>query len=128
PGNVRELAAVIDRAALLGNGRCLEVATALGATPAPAGAAVPLPAAPAPPARSQPGAVPTGQNTGEVVSLDSAMRAHIESALRASLGRIEGPFGAAARLRINPNTLRSRMRKLNIKRADFRATRTESDV
>jgi hydrogenase-4 transcriptional activator len=35
PGNVRELQAVIDRAALLGNGRGLQVATALGAVPPP---------------------------------------------------------------------------------------------
>ena len=32
PGNIRELAAVIDRAAILGNGKRLEVAQALGAT------------------------------------------------------------------------------------------------
>ena len=36
PGNIRELAAVIDRAAILGNGKRLEVAQALGATVTPA--------------------------------------------------------------------------------------------
>jgi len=35
PGNVRELQAVIDRAALLGNGRGVQVATARGAVPPP---------------------------------------------------------------------------------------------
>ena len=37
PGNIRELAAVIDRAAILGNGKGLEVAQALGATVTPRG-------------------------------------------------------------------------------------------
>src|SRR5208283_659977 len=36
PGNIRELAAVIDRAAILGHGKRLEVAQALGATVKPA--------------------------------------------------------------------------------------------
>src|SRR5215510_10828791 len=40
PGNVREIAAVMDRAVLVGQGRTLEVATALGQTPRPAGAPV----------------------------------------------------------------------------------------
>jgi hydrogenase-4 transcriptional activator len=48
------------------------------------------------------------------------MHAHIEAALAASYGRIEGPLGAAARLRINSHTLRARMRKLGIDRKKFR--------
>jgi hydrogenase-4 transcriptional activator len=47
-------------------------------------------------------------------SLDEAMVQHINEALAATYGRIEGPFGAAARLKINPHTLRARMRKLGI--------------
>ena len=39
---------------------------------------------------------------------------HIENALTRTRGQIEGPSGAAARLAINPHTLRSRMRKLGI--------------
>jgi hypothetical protein len=35
-------------------------------------------------------------------------------------GRVEGPFGAARLLRINPHTLRARMRKLNDDRRRFR--------
>jgi hypothetical protein len=42
------------------------------------------------------------------------MARHIEEALTRTGGRIEGPDGAAARLAINPHTLRSRMRKLGI--------------
>ena len=41
PGNIRELAAVIDRAAILGNGKGLEVAQALGATATPPAASLP---------------------------------------------------------------------------------------
>jgi len=54
--------------------------------------------------------------------LDEAMREHIEKALALCKGRIEGPFGAAALLQINPHTLRGRMRKLGI---DWRRFRTQ---
>lgn len=49
------------------------------------------------------------------------MVAHIEGALRTTRGRIEGPFGAAELLRVNPHTLRARMRKLGIDWSRFRA-------
>jgi transcriptional regulator with GAF, ATPase, and Fis domain len=52
--------------------------------------------------------------------LDAAMRAHIERALAAAGGRIEGPRGAARMLQINPHTLRARMRKLQIDWDRFR--------
>ncbi len=52
--------------------------------------------------------------------LDEAVRAHIEKALTVCKGRIEGPFGAAALLKINPHTLRARMRKLGIPWRRFR--------
>jgi 3-mercaptopyruvate sulfurtransferase SseA len=42
------------------------------------------------------------------------MARHIEKALRATGGRIEGRGGAAALLEINPHTLRARMRKMGI--------------
>lgn len=135
PGNVRELATVIDRAALLGNGRCLEVAKALGVSAA-LGAANGRPPALAPPApraaRPQTDApAPTPRESGALLqpsaaatpSLDEVMRAHIEAALAATLGRIEGPFGAARRLNINPHTLRARMRKLQINWRQFRPPR-----
>ena len=127
PGNVRELASVIDRAALLGNGRRLEIATALGAVPSPNGASASPPPAPGDPAaavgRTLPpdAAAPTPPPTDGPLTLDSAMRMHIETALRLSRGRVEGPFGAAARLHINANTLRARMRKLHIEWRRFRA-------
>jgi hypothetical protein len=49
------------------------------------------------------------------------MKRHIEVALRGAHGRVEGPHGAAKVLRINPHTLRARMRKLRI---DWRAFRS----
>ncbi|MHB1035634.1 MAG: sigma-54-dependent Fis family transcriptional regulator [Pirellulales bacterium] len=111
PGNIRELAAVIERAAILGNGQHLEVAKALGVSQQAAmprnaellvAAGSPAPAAP------------------PLVSLDLAMARHIEAALTATRGRVEGPYGAAAILGINPHTLRARMRKLGVNWNRFR--------
>jgi len=105
PGNVRELAAVIERAAILGDGRHLAISVALGSA---GGGATPTRATsdtPADPADA---------------SLDSATIRHIEAALAATVGRIEGPAGVAARLGVNPHTLRSRMRKLGIDWRRFR--------
>ncbi len=106
PGNVRELAAVIERAAILGNGHTLDLRGALGVV-GPARSPAPVAALSAP-------LGPT------IVPLDAAARRHIERALEATRGRIEGPFGAAALLGINPHTLRSRMRKLGIDWSRFR--------
>jgi transcriptional regulator with GAF, ATPase, and Fis domain len=101
PGNVRELASVIDRAAILGGGRALEVDRALG---------VGVNAAPAP---SPPGRC--------FQTLDEAIGEHIKSALRASGGKVEGPAGAARLLGVNPHTLRSRMRRLELDWSAFRS-------
>ena len=60
-----------------------------------------------------------------MVSLEAAMRRHIEMALSAASGRIEGPHGAARRLAINPHTLRARMRKLGIDWKQFRPAEPE---
>ena len=58
------------------------------------------------------------QNDAGAVStpwpLDDAVAAHILRALRQTKGKISGPGGAAELLRINPSTLRARMRKLKI--------------
>jgi hydrogenase-4 transcriptional activator len=145
PGNVRELAAVIERAAILGSGRRLEVAKALGTFDGDAGR--PLADALAPSVRpisdglpamrptslhsvstsssvppQQPTAMPVnGAPVAELAPLGAAMISHIERALLATHGRIEGPFGAAKLLGINPHTLRARMRKLGIDWARFRS-------
>ena len=111
PGNIRELATVIDRAAILGDGKQLEVAKSLGV---PTQAAAPIPSDPALPLPSR------TVSAKEIAPLDDAIRRHIELALSATGGRIEGPRGAAKILQINPHTLRGKMRKLKIDWKDFR--------
>lgn len=108
PGNVRELGSVIERAAILGHGRMLSIARALG-TSAPRVVAEPALTLDVSP--SQP----------EVTTLDDAMREHIVRILQRCTGRIEGPDGAAKLLSVNPHTLRSKMRKLGINWAKFRS-------
>jgi transcriptional regulator with GAF, ATPase, and Fis domain len=114
PGNIRELGAVIDRAAILGNGGSLELAAALGVA-APRGAADASTTNVS--GASFEAIMP---RAGRIATLDDAMRAHIERALRATQGRVEGPRGAARLLAINPHTLRARMRKLKINWTAFR--------
>ena len=115
PGNIRELAAVVDRAAILGDGKRLEVAKALGVT-----ANLPSTASPGEPLRP---AKPAHPN--RIATLDEAMKQHIELALTLAHGRIEGRRGAAALLQINPHTLRARMRKLGIDWTQFRRQEEE---
>lgn len=114
PGNVRELGTVMDRAAIIGNGRRLEVAKALGVLGPAAAPALPRTETPEPNGAAPP-----------FLSLEEAMRQHIEKALTLTDGRVEGPRGAAALLKINPHTLRARMRKLGISWNRFREHPTE---
>jgi hydrogenase-4 transcriptional activator len=109
PGNVRELSAVIDRAALLGDGERLEVARALGVGSG-------IPASPTPTNLLHATAT---TSTPPILPLDEAMTRHIEQALAVTQGRVEGPHGVATLLKINPHTLRARMRKLGINWARF---------
>jgi transcriptional regulator with GAF, ATPase, and Fis domain len=111
PGNIRELGTVVDRAAILGEGRRLEIAAALGFGADPGHIAHVI-------QKTGEGA-PGGAN-GALVSLDEAQRRHIVAALAHTGGRIEGRRGAAAILEINPHTLRARMRKLGVQWARFR--------
>jgi transcriptional regulator with GAF, ATPase, and Fis domain len=113
PGNIRELGAVIDRAAILGNGKTLEIVAALGS-------GGPIMMAPS----DSPGSYSVSDITSSaplgLATLDAAMKAHIERALAATRGRVEGKRGAAQILGINPHTLRARMRKLGVKWDEFR--------
>jgi transcriptional regulator with GAF, ATPase, and Fis domain len=115
PGNIRELGAVIDRAAILGDGRSLELAAALGV-------GVPIGLRSAAPTQNVLNSGTVGFRRSKISTLNDAMRSHIEAALRATRGRIEGPRGAARLLAINPHTLRARMRKLKIDWSAFRET------
>jgi hydrogenase-4 transcriptional activator len=107
PGNVREIGAVMDRAVLIGQGRSLNLPAALGLSVRPAHA----------PAVS----VSDAQPPAGIEPLEVVVRRHIEAALAQTRGRVEGPFGAARLLRINPHTLRARMRKLKISWDRFRS-------
>ncbi len=91
PGNIRELQNILERACILGAGPVVRVEDALG----PAGA---------------------DEHTSEVGTLEEAERAHVLRVLERTRWTIEGDDGAAAVLGLRPSTLRSRMRKLGIKR------------
>ena len=121
PGNIRELSSVIERAAILGNGRRLEVAKALGIEAPVTSSLRPMPAISA--VSTAPRAADLLPNPTSSTTFDDQARVIIEAALRRSLGRVDGPFGAALQLRLNPQTLRSRMKKLGIDARGFRAHR-----
>ena len=104
PGNVRELQNVVERALILSSGETLAVAEAF------------LHSAPAtPPARST-AAAATAPAEAPGQRLDELERHHIAGVLAGCGGRIAGAGGAAERLGLHPNTLRSRMQKLGITR------------
>jgi len=69
-------------------------------------------AMPMPSTSSVPALVP--QNGGPLLTLQEMERRHIERALHSTDGKISGKGGAAEILGINPNTLRSRMKKLGL--------------
>jgi transcriptional regulator with GAF, ATPase, and Fis domain len=92
PGNVRELENVIERAVILSAGATLEVEPEL----------LPAPRAPAPAASA--------------TTLAELERQHTLDALERCGWVIEGPRGAAQALGLHPNTLRSRMKKLGLRR------------
>jgi PAS domain S-box-containing protein len=110
PGNVRELENVIERALiLLPPGQAvLEVPAALlgfGSREGPATVD---------PQRAAPGAEPLASAD---LPLEEVQRRHIVATLESTDWRIEGAQGAAHRLGLRPSTLRSRIRKLGIRRA-----------
>jgi transcriptional regulator with GAF, ATPase, and Fis domain len=107
PGNIRELENVIERAVILSGGPDLELPTGL------------IPAIVAS-AHNTSGDIPAA-DTGAVAPPDRSLghieKEHILDVLRRTNWRIEGPNGAAAVLRLNPSTLRSRIKKLGLERS-----------
>jgi len=105
PGNVRELENVIERAVILSPGPDLvlepEVLPTVHSEASVNGGTV-----------SNTPASPEGGLT-----LEQAERHHIVSVLKQTEWRIEGSRGAARLLNLNPSTLRSRMKKLGIRRS-----------
>ena len=91
PGNVRELEHVIERAVITSPGPVLRLADPLERKPAEA--------------REEP-----------LKELEAMEREHILKVLQKTRWKIEGEGGAASILELHPNTLRSRIKKLGIKR------------
>jgi len=91
PGNIRELANVVERAMIATTGSVLQLDAPLTFGK--------LAVAP-----------------GEADTLDTVERAHIEAVLDRCAWRINGNGNAAERLGMHPNTLRFRMKKLNLTR------------
>jgi formate hydrogenlyase transcriptional activator len=92
PGNVRELKNVIERAMILSNSSVVHVEESL---------------------LRSPGDEMTATQPTQLKDLE---RVQIQQALHACDWRIDGPLGAAKHLGLNPSTLRSRLKKLGIKR------------
>jgi transcriptional regulator with GAF, ATPase, and Fis domain len=95
PGNVRELENLVERSMILHRGEPLrfdDLGTPLATRFA--------------------GSSPETGN--EVLDLDAVTRRHIQRVLGMTGGKIHGPRGAGEILGVNPNTLRSKMRKLGI--------------
>jgi PAS domain S-box-containing protein len=118
PGNVRELANVLERAVILGQGGWLEIPPEFLGTPITPPAAPGVPADPAEARHAAPEERDHRVGAGEGgLALAAVERSHIEQVLDHVGWVIEGPSGAAAVLRMNPSTLRSRMKKLGLRRA-----------
>jgi formate hydrogenlyase transcriptional activator len=109
PGNIRELENVIERAVILSRGPELEVAAELISA---------VPVAPAADAlQARPGAEVNIARAATDRSLAQTDKEHILEVLKQTNWRIEGPNGAAAILKLNPSTLRGRMKKLGVERS-----------
>ena len=106
PGNVRELENVIERSVILSPGADLEI-----------GPEIPVATHGFAAAECETKAAAIGiTDSGKSQSLWEIERSHIVSVLKQTNWRIDGPNGAAQALTLNPSTLRSRMKKLGIRR------------
>jgi formate hydrogenlyase transcriptional activator len=110
PGNIRELRNVIERAAIITQGPKLRLLDSLEYLPlreqGPLQTIVQQVSQPAEPVAGD--------------SLEESQYKLILHTLEKTYWRVEGPDGAAALLKVHPNTLRSRMRKLGITKPKFK--------
>ncbi len=110
PGNVRELQNIIERGVILSSGPALELGPDL----------LPFLSGPDGPRPGEPPAAATPPSPSRASGLDAALqeveRGHILAALEQARWVVEGEKGAARILKLHPNTLRSRMEKLGIRR------------
>ncbi|MBL8728917.1 MAG: sigma 54-interacting transcriptional regulator [Planctomycetes bacterium] len=104
PGNIRELENLIERAVVLANSDTLDV----DALPFLFGGGPEMPTVDV--------ASTAATGTQGLRSMAAMEREHVIAALRHSNWVIGGPQGAAQVLDLHPNTLRSRMEKLGIRR------------
>jgi transcriptional regulator with GAF, ATPase, and Fis domain len=93
PGNIRELEHVIERSLITSEGTVLQLADHLEPVQ---------------------GAEPVESSLRDLAAME---REHIVRVLRETGWKIEGQKGAAKILNLNPSTLRSRIKKLGIKRS-----------
>ena len=111
PGNIRELQNVLARAAVLASGPVLRLGDDfLPRVPA----AQSVTATPA--AASRSGRAPVSDAESRRLNLAAVEREHVLRVLAQTGWVIEGPQGAASLLKLHPNTLRSRLKKLGIER------------
>ena len=111
PGNIRELQDVVERAVVLATGSVLEIGPEfLAAAERDAGQDAVIAAAPPEPARAL-----------DDILKDVETR-HVRAALDRTGWVIDGSRGAARILGIHPNTLRSRLDKLGIRRSGSEAS------
>ena len=101
PGNIRELENVLARAVALSQTSILDLD------------ALALPTDSREPQRPD---TPTNIPASDSPTLESAERRHILTVLTSTHWVVEGPRGAAKQLGLHANTLRSRMKKLGIRR------------
>jgi formate hydrogenlyase transcriptional activator len=106
PGNVRELENVVERAVISSRGATFDMSDDVRV--------------------SAEGALDASGSPGGPQTLEQLEHAHIVSTLERLHWRVEGDRGAAAVLGVNSSTLRSRMRKLGIRRPGSRPVDAES--
>jgi formate hydrogenlyase transcriptional activator len=115
PGNVRELQNTIERALISSPGTELVIDWPLAGRRTAADGASQAPSLVSSAAAT--GVVPSGST--EPTTLVEVERQHIIAVLKRTAGTIEGPRGAAKLLDMKPSTMRYRIRKLGIRKADY---------
>jgi PAS domain S-box-containing protein len=101
PGNIRELQNIIERSVILTSGDVLRVDESW------------LPNKSSPRPKHE-------EVSSQVRSEREEERTIIEAALRETRGRVSGPSGAAAKLKIPPSTLEKRIKALKIRKGQFK--------
>jgi transcriptional regulator with GAF, ATPase, and Fis domain len=116
PGNVRELQNLVERAVIRAENGVLPnpLSTPQASTNSLLKLGRDLLKVHESSTRTKPGAMPESQSTD---SLDDIQRQHILRVLDRTGWVISGPKGAGAILNLHPNTLRSLMNRLGIRRA-----------